>query len=354
MSRAVDGPSQARIPWEALTARVRGILERAGMLPQDATYVAESLVLAELRGVRSHGVVRLPIYVERIQRGILEARAKTRLLRENKATAVLDAENGHGIPAGVRAMDLCIAKARQTGVAVVAVRRSNHFGMAWYFTKRAVEQGMIGVAMSNADAYVAPWGAGERYLGTNPVSIGIPAGCEPPIALDMATSAVAHGRILLARERHESIPLGWALDRQGQPTADPAAALEGALLPFGGAKGSAISLIIDLVCGPLSGALTGPFIAALYTGLDRPQGLGHLFAAVDVAAFADPAEFRRQVDESIRAIRALRPAAGFDRVYLPGEPEWHNEQNNRSQGVALDPVAARQLDELEARLKATT
>lgn len=350
MASSVDTAETQRLPWEPLRARCQRILERAGMRPEDAYLVADSLVLAELRGVRSHGVVRLPVYVERIRRGVLDPKAEVRVVREHRATAVLDAGDGHGIPAGVRAMDLCIEKARQYGVAAVAVRRSNHFGAAWYFARRAVEQGMIGVASANADAFVAPWGAARRYLGTNPLAVGIPAGEEPPIALDMATSAAAHGRIMLARQRGEPIPLGWALDREGRPTTDPAAALEGALLPFGQAKGSAIALIIDLVCGPLAGALTGPFIAALYTDLDRPQRLGHFFMAIDVAAFADPAEFRRRVDESIRAIRSLPPAQGFERVYLPGEPEWLNEQYNRQHGLLLEPATLRQLAELEASL----
>jgi ureidoglycolate dehydrogenase (NAD+) len=208
---------------------------------------------------------------------------------------------------------------------------------------------MIGLAASNADSFVAPWGAGRRYLGTNPLAVGVPAGEEPPLALDMATSVVAHGKVFLAKERGEAIPLGWALDAEGRPTTDPTAALDGALLPFGEAKGSAISLIIDLLCGPLAGALTGPFIAPLFTGLDRPQGLGHAFAAVDIAAFAGVAEFKRQVDESIRAVRALPPALGIERVYLPGEPEWLREQEGRRTGIVLEPVAARGLDNLERR-----
>lgn len=354
MARESEARQQRRIPERSLVERCARILEAVGMGAEDAALVADSLVLAELRGVRSHGLIRLPIYVERIRRGLVDPRAKLQVVSETDAAAALDACNGHGIPAGVRAMDLCIEKARRSGVALVTVRRSNHFGMAWYFARRAVAQDMIGIAASNSDAFMAPWGAGKRYLGTNPLAIGIPAGEEPPIALDMATSVAAHGRILLAKERGEPIPQGWAIDREGRPTTDPSAALEGALLPFGGAKGSAIALIIDLVCGPLAGALTGPFIAPLYTGLDRPQGLGHLFAAVDIAAFTDPAEFKRRVDESIRAVRALPPAAGFDRVMLPGEPEWLKEQENRRLGVALDPVVESQLAELESKLGLST
>lgn len=334
---------------EALEARCARVLKRAGFPEEDARQVADSLVLAELRGVRSHGVIRLPIYVERIQRGLIDPTGRITVVREAKATAAWDAGNRHGIPAGVKAMEACIEKARACGVGVVTVRRSNHFGMAWYFVRRAVQEDMLGVAASNADAYVAPWGAGRRYLGTNPLAVGVPAGEEPPVALDMATSVVAHGRVFLAHQRGESIPLGWALDREGKSTTDPAAALEGALLPFGEAKGSAISILIDLVCGPLAGALTGPFIAPLYTGLDRPQGLGHLFLALDIGAFTGVAEFKRRVDESVRAIRALPPARGFDRVYLPGELEWIREGEGRRNGVVVEPLAVQALEKLERR-----
>lgn len=336
---------------ERVEQRCIRVLRRAGFLEGDARHVAGSLVLAELRGVRSHGVVRLPIYVERVERGLIDPRGRISVLREAKAAAAWDAGNSHGIPAGVKAMEACIEKARLCGVGAVTVRRSNHFGMAWYFARQAVQQDMIGVATSNADAFVAPWGAGRRYLGTNPLAVGVPAGEEPPVALDMATSVVAHGRILLAKHRGEDIPSGWGLDKEGRPTTDPAAALEGALLPFGEAKGSGISLLIDLVCGPLAGALTGPSIAPLYTGLDRPQGLGHFFMAIDIGAFTDVAEFKRGVDESIRAVRALPPARGFDRVYLPGEPEWIREQEGRRSGIVLEPFAAQGLEDLERRLE---
>lgn len=347
---AVAVESVQRHPWEPLRDRCQRVLVRAGMKPDDAFLVADSLVLADMRGVHSHGLMRLPVYVERMQRGGLNPRPSPHVVKETVAMAVVDADDGHGIPAGVQAMDLAISKARSAGVGVVAVRRSNHFGMAWYFVRRAVEQGMVGVACSNADAFVAPWGARQPYMGTNPLAVGIPAGEEPPIALDMATSAGAHGRIVLARDRGEPIPPDWALDADGRPTTDPAAALAGTLLPFGGPKGSAISLIIDLACGPLAGALTGPHIAPLFGDTARPQRLGHLFMALDVAAFTDPATFAREVDASIRAVRSLPPAHGFERVLLPGEREWEEEQRSRREGVAIAPGTLAALAALEREL----
>lgn len=338
------------IPEAELRNRCITILETVGMPREAAEHVAACLVLADLRGVSSHGVTRLPIYVERIQRGSIDPKATPAVLREAPAAAALDGRKGHGIPTGVFAMDLAIEKARTAGVGVVTVRNSNHFGMAWYFVKRAVEQDMIGVALSNADSFIAPWGAGRRYLGTNPLAIGLPAGEEVPVGLDMATSVVAHGKIKLAHDAGQSIPLGWALDKDGNPTTDPAAALEGALLPFGEAKGSAISLIIDLLCGPLAGALTGPFIAPLFSETDRPQGLGHVFMAINVAAFTDLETYKREMDEAIRRVHALPPAAGFDRVLVPGELELEREREAREKGVYLPEPTARELEELEKRL----
>ncbi len=311
-------------------------LEAVGFDQEDAFYIADSLVEAELRGLDSHGLVRLGIYLERVRQNAINPQARPQVLREGPATLALDAQNGHGIPTGVRAMARAIEKAQTIGVGVVTVCNSNHFGAAAYFVEQAVQAGMIGLALSNADALVAPWGARERYLGTNPLSLGIPAGKEPPLIVDMATSASAHGRILLAKERGESIPLGWALDKEGRPTTDPTAALEGALLPFGGPKGSALSLAIDLLCGPLAGALTGPFITPLFQHLNRPQGLGHLFLALRVEMFTDPSEFAAQMDESLRRIRSLTPAAGFERVYLPGEPERLRKEQHQQSGLYLD------------------
>jgi len=328
---------------KALRDKALEKLVEVGFEPEDAFLIADSLVEAELKGLASHGLVRLKVYLERARQGSITPKARPAALREGPATLALDAQKGHGIPTGVRAMDRAIEKARVCGVGVVTVRNSSHFGAAAYFVERATQAGIIGLALSNADALVAPWGARERYLGTNPLAIGIPAGKEPPLIVDMATSASAHGRILLAKERGEAIPLGWALDKEGRPTTDPAAALEGALLPFGGAKGSALSLVIDLLCGPLAGALTGPFITPLFLQLDQPQGLGHLFMAIDISAFADPQAFAEEMDKSLQRVRSLAPAAGFERVYLPGELERERKKQNLERGLYLDTFVWEQL-----------
>lgn len=329
------------IPVQQLRERVEYLLINRGFAPENALPIAESLVLAEMRGVASHGLIRLPIYLERVRLGSVKPQARPVLLADYPALALLDAQDGHGIPSGLKAMELAIEKAQKVGLAAVGVRRSSHFGLAWYFVRSAVDKGLIGVALSNADALVAPWGARGRFLGTNPLAVGIPAMEEPPIALDMATSEAAHGKILLAKSSGKTIPRNWALDAEGRPTDDPDRALAGALLPFGGPKGSAISLLIDVLCGPLVGALIGPEIAPLYTEPERPQGLGHFFMALNPAVFGDAEQFRKQIDAYIRRVRALPPAENVDRVLLPGEREWHLEQKALQEGVQLSPEAAK-------------
>lgn len=324
----------------ALHAFIVRALEGAGARPEDARLVADGLVAADLRGVHTHGVLRAAIYVARLQQGSFNADAALSVVRDRGPVVVVDAGAGLGIATAARAMDLAISRARTHEVGVVGVRNSNHCGMLAWPAMRAVRSGMIGVAISNADAQVAPWGARVKYLGTNPIAIAVPAGDEPPVVLDMATSAVPHARIQAAAARGEAIPIGWAIDREGRPASDPAEALGGALLPFGGAKGSGLSLMIDLLAGLLTGARSGPAITPLYESLDRSQGVGHLFAALSVEAFGPAGEFAARVERLVREIRALPPAEGHERVFLPGEIEHRRTVEYEEKGIPL-PVEVR-------------
>jgi ureidoglycolate dehydrogenase (NAD+) len=200
---------------------------------------------------------------------------------------------------------------------------------------RALAHGCVGIAVSNADSQVAPFGARAKFLGTNPLAVAVPAALEAPIVLDMATSVVAHGKVKAAAERNEPIPPGWAVDSAGASTTDAIEALAGALLPFGGAKGSGISLLIDLLAGSLPGGRSGPEIVPLYQRLAEPQGVGHLFVALRVDAFEPLSEFTQRVDETIRRIRSLPRAAGVERIYLPGEQEHLNAIEYGARGIPL-------------------
>jgi ureidoglycolate dehydrogenase (NAD+) len=340
----------ARYAAGALRAFCTQALERAGTRPADAAVIADALIAADLRGVHSHGALRVGIYVDRLRAGSINPKAELAVVRDTGAVVVADAQAGPGIAMAVRAMDLAIARARMHGIAAVSVRNSNHCGMLAYFAMRALPAGAVGIAATNGDSLVAPWGARARFLGTNPFAVAVPARDEPPVVVDMATSVVAHARIKSAFDRGESIPAGWAVDSAGRPTSDPALALAGALLPFGAFKGSGISILIDLLAGILPGGRSGPEIVPLYQRLNEPQGVGHLFMAMQIAAFDSLEAFTRRVDETVRRIRALPPAEGAPRAFLPGEPEHLREREHREQGIPLPSDAVAELARAAALL----
>lgn len=325
-------------------------LERAGARAADAGIVADGLVAADLRGVHSHGALRVGIYVDRLRAGSINPHAELVPVRDNGAVVVADAQAGPGIAMAWRAMDLALARAQRHGIAAVAVRNSNHCGMLAHFAMRAPPAGAIGIVASNADSQVAPFGARAKFLGTNPLAVAVPAADEPPIVLDMATSVVAHARVKGAADRGEAIPPGWAVDSEGRPTTDPVQAMAGALLTFGGFKGSGISLLIDLVAGLLPGGRSGPEIVPLYQRLDEPQGVGHFFMVLDTAAFGPPEAFARRVAETVRRIRALPPAAGATQAYLPGELEHRRAREYAVGGIPLPSDAVAEIARTAALL----
>ncbi|MBT9165732.1 MAG: putative oxidoreductase YjmC [Chloroflexi bacterium] len=313
------------------------VLQKVEIPPTDADLIAESLVQANLWGVDSHGVTRMAIYVERLKRGLVNPRPRITILRETPAMAVVDGDNGSGQVVASRAMELAIAKARESGVGLVGIRNSNHFGATAFFTMMALRKEMIGVAMSNASATMAPWGGRSPYLGTNPLSVAVPAGQELPLVLDMATSVVARGKILLAAQQGESIPAGWAIDLDGEVTTDAARALDGCVLPFGGPKGSAIALLIDVLSGVLTGGVYGPHVGDLYRDMERPQCLGHMMGAIDIGWFSDVDVFKKRMDKMIRELKSLPPAKGVNEVLLPGEIEARIHQQREAEGIPLTP-----------------
>ena len=335
-------PEGARYDAEGLRSFCSQALARAGAREKDAALVADGLIAADLRGVHSHGALRVGVYVDRLRAGSINPDAKLEIVGDSGAVLVADAQAGPGIATAVRAMDLAIARSKAHGIAAVGVRNSNHCGMLAHFAMRALPAG-IGVAVSNADSQVAPWGARAKFLGTNPLAVAVPAREEPPIVLDMATSVVAHAKVKGAADRGETIPPEWAVDDAGRPTSDPRAALAGALLAFGGFKGSGISILIDLLAGILPGGRSGPEIVPLYQRLSEPQGVGHIFIVLDVAAFEPLEAFTARVDETVRRIRALPPASGAARAFLPGELEQLREKEYRTRGIPLPSDAVAEL-----------
>jgi LDH2 family malate/lactate/ureidoglycolate dehydrogenase len=321
------------------------VLQELQVPPLDAKEVSECLVAADLRGVDSHGVVRLPVYVRRIRQGVVNPRPVTRVVHERGNAVLFDGDNGLGPVVGLRAMQKAIALAEISGSGIAGVRRSNHFGIAAFYVHKAIHQGYIGFAASNAPPHMAPFGGRARFLGTNPIAVGIPAGGEPPLLFDASTSVVARGKIIVAAQEGKPIPSDWAIDTDGNPTTDANAALAGSVLPFGGAKGSAISFILDILCGVLTGS---GFALNLHRLEDFgvEQNLGHFFAAVRTDLFIPGKDFAARMDEILRMLKSSPAAAGTSQVLAPGELERQSEARNKVLGIPLLQSIVDQLAEL--------
>jgi LDH2 family malate/lactate/ureidoglycolate dehydrogenase len=335
------------LPQAALHAFCCEILEAAGVPAESAALVARSLAEADARGLGSHGVVRLlPVYMRRLLAGTTRARPQIRVVRRQGATAVLDGDAGLGQVVGHAAIALAIDLARKMNVGAVAVRHSSHFGIGALFAEQAVDAGMIGIVMTNAPANMPPHGGRQRFFGTNPLAVGLPCGDERPVVLDMSTSVVARGKIVMLEKIGASIPPGWAIDAAGRPTVDAAAALAGAVLPLGGHKGSGLAFVIDALCGVLAGAAFGPHIVDLYDEGEQAQNVGHFFLALDVEAFMPLARFRAWMDQLVREVRAQPRQPDVDRIYVPGEREYEQAEGSRRAGVALPAAGVLELDNL--------
>ena len=311
------------------------VFEAAGLPHEDARLVTENLIQADLRGPGSHGISRVLVYVDRLRGGWVNTRPSVRILHEGLGLLHLDGDNGMGAVVGARAMDMCIEKATVAGSASCSVRRANHFGIAWFYTQRAVARDMVGVAASNNPPNMAPWGGITPMIGTNPFSIAVPAGRHKPMVLDMSSSIVARGKINLAEIEGKPIPAGWAIDRKGRPTTDATEALKGSVLPFGQHKGYGIALMVDVLCGVLSGAAFSNHVGQLWGNTHSVQDIGLYFFALDTAATMGAAQFKARIDQLIDELKACEPAEGFKGVLVPGEIEAANEQANARQGIAI-------------------
>lgn len=340
------------ITVEKLQAACQRILEKVGVPSPQAEVIAEAVVEGDLRGVESHGILRLPAYVHRVQRGLMNPVTDPVIIREQGATVLLDAQGGFGQVAGVQAMDIAIEKARQYGIGMVAVRNANHLGVASYYAMRALPHRMIGLLATNAAPSMAAWGGAKAVLGTNPICIAIPTGLDVDIVLDMASSQVARGKIRLAATRGESIPPGWALDAQGNPTQDPNEALKGTLLPMGGPKGYGLALVVEVMAGVMTGSDFSVHLASVHD-LDRPTSVGFVVQAVDLRAFVDWDEFVSRMESLVWEIRQSPRAPGVERIFLPGEIEWLKSQERRRSGVPVARSVLRELLGLAAEVGVT-
>jgi LDH2 family malate/lactate/ureidoglycolate dehydrogenase len=337
---------------EAADAFVQRLMIAHGVPEPDAATVAHCLVSADLRGVDTHGLSRLPGYLDRLRRGLINARPALAPKRVTPVAASLDGQDGFGFVVGMRAIGEAMAMAREFGVGIVSVKRSTHFGMAASYVLPAIEAGFIALVFSNASPAMPPWGGREGLLGTNPFAAGAPGGRLGPYLLDMSPAVAARGKIRRAERRGETIPLGYALDKDGHPTTDPNAALGGVVLPIGGYKGSGLSMLMDIFGGVISGAAFAGMVADQYKVFDRPQDVGHFFLALRPDLFMPMSEYRARMDTLIERVRACPKSDGFDEILIPGEPEARLEVEHRRTGIPYSPgeIAALQAEAAKAKL----
>jgi LDH2 family malate/lactate/ureidoglycolate dehydrogenase len=331
-------PAVRLVRADDLRACTQAIFQAHGLPEADAAVVADTLVEADLRNVRSHGVMRVPTYLRGLERGSIVARPTITLVEDNGPVAVLDAGRGMGQVGAHAAMRQAIDRARAHGVGAVGLRASNHCGALAYYALMALESQCIGLSITNAGINMAPTGGRDRLVGNNPLAIAVPTRRDWPMVLDMATSVAAGGKLDMAIIREEPIPLGWALDARGEPTTDPRAARDGgSLLPVGGPKGYGLSVMLDVLAGVLSGARFG-------AGLGLP-GSGQFFLALDVARFMPVADFLDRMDALIDQLHASALAPGARRIYVAGEIEAEMRARRLAEGIPIEqPI----LDGLEA------
>lgn len=329
------------VPAQELEAFGTALLQAAGMTALDAAEVASLLVETSLQGTDSHGVMRLPVYARRCIAGGIVSPAKIERSRDSGAVIVLDGGSAAGHLVGIRAVDEVTARALETGVAAVGVRNSNHLGALGLYSRRIAEAGQIGLVMTNASPRIAPTGGYEALLGNNPWTIGVPHS-EGPIVMDVAQSVVAVGKIRMAKAAGEQLPLGWARDKNGLPTVDPDAALEGLVEPIGGHKGYALVLMIDVLCAVLTGAASGPAVSGLFT-LDRPAGVGHLFLALNIEHFTERGDFTDRLNVLVDLIRSSGRAPGVDVLHLPGDLERLSRERRLVGGIPVSDAVKAEL-----------
>lgn len=324
------------------------VFMKVGVGEEDAAVLSDSLIDANLRGVDTHGITRmLPLYVKRMQVGVVSTATKLEMLRERPSTALIDCHNSIGQIGARFAMKTAIEKAKITGTSFVGVTRSNHFGTCAYWAMMALEHGMIGFCAVNGPAAVAPTGGRTPMFSTNPFAIAVPAGDSVPFVLDMATTVVARGRIGLYAKQNKPLEPGWAFDRMGRPTTDPHEAMKGLLAPMGGYKGYGIAFAIDILSGVLTGSNYGKhFPGMLADALDRPWGVGGVFAAISIDSFMDMEDFTARIQQAFHEVRNSDKAEGSERIYIPGEIEHYCTLERHENGIPLPPEIIREFQDI--------
>lgn len=326
------------------------ILTKVGVPEESALLFADAILEADLRGVRSHGLFRFSAYVKRIQKGLINLKPSIRIIRDGASYALMNGDNGLGQVVGVKAMDLAIEKAEDTGCGIVSVFNTNHAGSLAYYSLRAVQHNMIGITMCNVSPCVAPTGGKDARIGTNPICFAIPTGKKFPIVLDMAITNASVGKIRVALDKGEKIPEGWALDKDGRPTTDPDAALKGVIQPIGGPKGYGLGLIVDILSGILSGANYGRKITHPFFDMNHTPNIGMFFLAINIESFAPFGAFIKRIDQFIDDIKTCPTIEAISEILVPGEPEFRSMQKGHKKGIPIEKSSWQQLESLACEL----
>nr|POE90680.1 putative oxidoreductase yjmc [Quercus suber] len=330
---------------------VESVLRANGVPPANASIVARCLVAADLRGVDTHGVNRIPSYMERIRQGVLSATAEPTIEEITPVVAQVDAHNGFGFVAAHVGMEKAIMMARTYGIGMVSVKHSNHFGMSAWVVQQALNAGMMSLVYTNSSPALPVWGGKSKLMGVSPIACGAPAGKEKPFILDMAPSVAARGKIYKAKRRGEKIPTDWALDAEGRPTDDPTAALEGVMLPMGGPKGSALSIMMDVFSGVLSGSAFAGHVTNPYDP-SQPADVGHFLIAIKPDLFMDLESFKERMDYLYQRVVGSDKMSGVDRIYFPGEIEQLMEEERKINGIPYVEAEIQALNKEAAKVGA--
>lgn len=325
------------VPSAILRDLAAAIFRAHGVPEGDALRVADCLIRADLRGIGSHGVSRIPIYTERLRKGLVNPTPSLTITHGSTVGGQIDGDNGLGFVVATRAMEEAIRLAKLHGFGMIFAHNSTHFGMAANYLLQALDAGMAAFVYTNASPAMPIWGGRDAFLGTSPYAFAAPGGKAGPVVLDMALSVVARGKIRRAAQKGEPIPLGWALDPEGKPTTDAQKGYDGIVLPLGGAKGSGLSLMMEIIAGVMSGSAFGGKVGNQYFDFDKPQNVGHCFMALrpDLCVSAD--EYRARMDDLVARSKGGAKAEGFEEILMPGEPEARNEAKRLHVGIPIEP-----------------
>ncbi|UCB51071.1 MAG: Ldh family oxidoreductase [Deltaproteobacteria bacterium] len=332
---------------EAVKEVVTEIAKAAGVPEQDAETLADSLVDADISGLSTHGVSRVNIYMRRIQKGLIDPKAKISFDKKGRSVIAVDAGNGLGQVQASKVLEELISMAKTGGIAAATIRNSQHFGALSYYCNRAAQENMILIAMTTAEPSMSPEGGCAAYFGTNPIAASFPTGkAFNFVRIDLSTSLVARGNIIAAQKEGKAIPSGWALDVEGNPTTDPDEALMGTVLTMAGHKGYALALLVELFSSVLSGAAIGSSIGSMYKDMDRKQDVGHFFCLMDISAFMDVSHFKKRVDSMIDEIKACKRRPNVEEILIPGERKFRVALEKREHGIPIGEQTFRELEVL--------